>query len=133
VVFHPEAVWNKDCEATFYLSRAATRDGSTLLASKTTGKLDREHPITVRCIDFGAWVKRSFTKDDFVIVKLDIEGAEYAVLRKMIDDGSIELVDRLYVEFHADRIGLRKDVHNQLVAELARRGLQIRAWDALGH
>jgi FkbM family methyltransferase len=36
----------------------------------------------------------------FVVVKMDIEGAEYEILRTMLADGSIERVDVLHVEFH---------------------------------
>ena len=36
----------------------------------------------------------------FVVVKMDIEGAEYDILRAMLADGSIDLVDVLHVEFH---------------------------------
>ena len=35
-----------------------------------------------------------------VVVKMDIEGAEYDILRAMLADGSIDLVDVLHVEFH---------------------------------
>lgn len=36
----------------------------------------------------------------FVIVKMDVEGAEYALLRKMLETAAIDLVDVLHVEFH---------------------------------
>jgi FkbM family methyltransferase len=36
----------------------------------------------------------------FVIVKMDIEGAEFSLLREMISDGSINLINVLHVEFH---------------------------------
>ena len=39
----------------------------------------------------------------FVVVKMDIEGAEYDILRAMLTNGSIDLVDVLHVEFH-DRL-----------------------------
>lgn len=133
VVFHPEAVWIKDCEASFYVSRAVTRDGSTLIASKTTGRLDRDHPLKVRCINFGSWVLRTFGSDDVLVLKLDIEGAEYEVLRSMCKDGSIRKIHKLYIEFHAERIGLARETHDRLVADLAQAGLKIHPWDALGH
>lgn len=37
------------------------------------------------------------------IVKMDIEGAEYHILRKMLKDGTIDLINILHVEFH-DRL-----------------------------
>lgn len=57
--------------------------------------------VDVECIDLSAWLLQNCVSDDFVVIKLDIEGAEYAVLDKMIKDKSIELVDQLYIEWHA--------------------------------
>lgn len=133
VVFHPEAVWIKDSEIPFYVSRAQLRDGSTLIASKTTGDLDRANPLMVRCMNFGSWVRRSFSSDDHLVLKLDIEGAEYEVLRSMLADGSIRQIAKLYVEFHGDRIGLPSEIHDRLVEDLTKAGLTIHPWDALGY
>jgi FkbM family methyltransferase len=36
-----------------------------------------------------------------IIMKLDVEGAEYAILCKMINTGTIRFIDRLIVEFHS--------------------------------
>ena len=46
------------------------------------------------------FIKENFLKEDFIVLKLDIEGAEFEVLKDMIDTGSIKYVDELYVEFH---------------------------------
>ena len=35
---------------------------------------------------------------------MDIEGAEYEVLKKMIGEDTINYVDKLYVEFHGKRV-----------------------------
>jgi FkbM family methyltransferase len=132
VIFHQEAVWIEDCEAPFYLSHATRCDGSTLLANKTSGQLDYKNPIMVRCVNFGQWLQHTFQNNDYLVVKFDIEGAEYAVLRSMIDDGSIHKIAKLYIEFHHERIGLSDTVHDCLMEELKATGLEIAAWDALG-
>ena len=43
----------------------------------------------VEAIDFSKWVLENFTEEDFIILKMDIEGSEYKVLPKMIEDGTI--------------------------------------------
>ncbi len=57
--------------------------------------------ITVETFDFGQWLKHNFSVNDFVIVSLDIEAAEYEILDQMFKDGTIKYVDRLYIELHA--------------------------------
>ena len=64
----------------------------------------------VPAIDFSRWLKemvaRHTTADGskpFVVVKMDIEGAEYAVLEKLVHDGTITLISELMVEFHTQQ------------------------------
>ena len=123
VVFHQEAVWVRDGEAPFYLSRAYREDGSTLLSTKTTGFLDMQHPITVRCLNLGAWIKKTFREHDRILLKLDVEGAEYAILESMMRDGSIAYIKGLYAEFHWHKIGMAKTDHDIMIHHLAKSGL----------
>ncbi|XP_070580600.1 uncharacterized protein [Ptychodera flava] len=58
---------------------------------------------TVPSIDLSSWLRETFNHRDYVILKLDVEGAEYSILRKMMLDGTIHLVDKLYGEYHDDQ------------------------------
>jgi len=67
----------------------------------------QETPYEVPAIDFSRWLKEmvaQHTEADrskpFIVVKMDIEGAEYAVLEELVNDGTIALVNDLMVEFH---------------------------------
>jgi FkbM family methyltransferase len=55
----------------------------------------------VSCFDFSRFILENFSKDDNIIVKMDIEGSEYDVLEKMIVDGSIEYLNHISVEWHS--------------------------------
>ena len=89
-----EAMWTKDEELEFQFSEQETPVLPTVV------KFPVMKTVKVKAIDFGQWLSRTYSKDDVVYVKLDIEGAEYAVLEHMLQDGSLSRVDRLYVEFH---------------------------------
>ena len=56
----------------------------------------------VRSVDVGRWISNSFAPRDHVVLKMDIEGAEHDLVRSMIATGSIQLVDTLLLECHAD-------------------------------
>jgi FkbM family methyltransferase len=56
--------------------------------------------IQIESIDLSQWVIDNFSKDDFIVLKMDIEGAEYEVLPKMIEDGSIEYINQAFIEWH---------------------------------
>jgi hypothetical protein len=54
----------------------------------------------IKCFDFSSFIKDNFNKEDYIVVKLDIEGAEYEVMDKLISDGTIDYIDSIYVEWH---------------------------------
>jgi FkbM family methyltransferase len=92
-----EAVWTRDEELVFNFSEQNTLGGSVVPTVIRGGEMKA---VRVKAIDFGRWLERNYTKRDVVYVKFDIEGAEYPVLEKMLKDGTMTLVDRLYIEFH---------------------------------
>jgi len=114
-----KAVWIEDGEKKFYTNwKHRACQGATLLKEKTSGGLDKSKPMMVETVDFGKWIMETFKKDDTIIVKMDIEGAEFTVLPQMIADGSIEYINTLYIETHGDRIGLPPDAHEKLLETL---------------
>ena len=60
----------------------------------------QEEDVIVESINFSKFLRENITEDDFVVVKMDIEGAEYEVLPSMIADGSHKLINDFYCEFH---------------------------------
>ena len=92
-----KAMWTYDGTIGFYLGKET--DGSSVLSCKRVGGLSKV-PIKVDCVNFGQWIKRNFTHRDYILVKLDIEGAEYKVLDQMLNDDTIFYIDALFVEFH---------------------------------
>jgi hypothetical protein len=89
----------------------------------------KEVPIDVGCVDFSEWICSVTRVHDNVTLKLDIEGSEYEVLWKMIKDGSISRVKKLYIEFHKDHMGVSDNDHNTLIKELKSRNLNPFFWN----
>lgn len=71
--------------------------GSTAEPSKRNMWKVGNH-VELHCFDFSEWIKQF--KDDYVIVKMDIEGSEYTVLNKMLEDGTHKIMNQLWVEWH---------------------------------
>ena len=87
--------------------------------------------VEVSGIDFSAWVKNHCTAEDTVIVKLDIEGAEYNVLEKMILDNTIDLVDHFYIEWHSRFFPNKEDYwkrQTNIIDCLRQKNIQITRW-----
>ena len=57
---------------------------------------------SVHAIDFGQWLLTHTRHEDFVLVKMDIEGAEFVVLPSLLASGAACLIDELYLECHTN-------------------------------
>jgi FkbM family methyltransferase len=129
------AVDDRDGVADFYLDRE-DGDGSTLFKWKRGrdegfwGVLDRDTPIPVQTVDLSAWIRRHLDTHAHIVVKLDVEGAEYNVLEKMAVDGTLARVGHLLVEWHWNRVGVSRERHDRVVRLLEEAGVPWEPWDA---
>lgn len=133
VTYHPKALWIYNGEIKFYGTDEADKKrycGCTVTEEKQD--ISHSDPIIVECINLGEWIKNSFSKEDKIYLKLDIEGAEYEVLNSMIDDGSIFYPDKLFVEFHHQWMEIDPQVHHNLQKRLKDNNISVQFWDALG-
>lgn len=97
--FTQSAAWIDDKGLEFSLWQESDI-GSTVMKEKRNwyaGKV-----IGVPSFDFSKWLQQ-FEGED-IYVKLDCEGAEYPILKKMIDDGTDKLCKLLMIEWHADKM-----------------------------
>ena len=81
----------------------------------------------VKCIDFSEFIKKNIYPDSKVICKMDIEGAEYEVLGKLIDDNTIDVIDRLYIEWHNHLLVEDYDT-SMFLGELKSRNIEVVGW-----
>lgn len=87
------AAWIEDGEVEFRL--AGRNDASHIDGIRDS--VDRK--VTVSCIDFSRFVSE-FPEDAIIVCSFDGEGAEYPVMRKMLEDGTAARLSLLDVEFH---------------------------------
>ena len=52
-----------------------------------------------QCIDLSEWVFKNVSKENYNVLKIDIEGAEYAVIKHLLDTGASKFIDEWLVEF----------------------------------
>lgn len=109
-----KAVWIEETKKDLYFGRGCY-GGCSLIKEKKTGHFDLNNPISVDCFDFSLWMKQNFTDDDFIVLKMDIEGAEYQVIAKMLKDNTFSMVNEFFVEFHNAKIDIPKSKDKELM------------------
>ena len=88
----------------------------------------RENTIKVKSIDFSNFVNQ-FNKKSNIICKMDIEGSEFPVLRKMLKDNTIDRINTLYIEWHEKWLPNENvDSKNELLNKLEKRNIKIINW-----
>jgi hypothetical protein len=109
-------------EVTFYEDMSNQKLGSTFFKDKITGKLRPARCLSIPVEQVFAGISR----DDYVVLKLDVEGKEYGILDYMLDSGLIKLVDKLYCEWHQNRIpSIHEERHKRLVKRLQQQGFHV--------
>ena len=82
--------------------------------------------IEVEAFDFSKFLS-TFTKHQVRFMRMDIEGAEYAVLAKCFEDGTMDRVQELHIELH-------KSPKVQVPTKLVEKTLRfLKDWQETGH
>jgi FkbM family methyltransferase len=127
-----KAVYIHDNTITFNIAYPNT-DASSIYGKHIGDNLYQS--VEVQCVDLSKFILDNFSKDDFIAIKMDIEGAEYEVLRKMIIEGSLNYVNDIYVEFHSHKDengiaenGENKESTSKLIDEIKQLGTNFTHW-----
>jgi hypothetical protein len=127
-----KAIYVHDDTIKFNIAHPNT-DASSIFGKHIGDNLSKT--VDMQCLDLSKFILDNFSKDDFIVVKMDIEGAEYEVLRKMIKDNSIFYINHLFVEFHSHKDncailenGEDKKTTNELFNQIKNLGININFW-----
>ncbi len=121
VVCFPFAVLDRNTTIRLYLHEWSDQDevkwsvGSSILDFK--GNVTKERYVDVPAIDLSEFIFR--LNHRVKLLKMDIEGAEYETLSRLIDRGLHRLVDYILVETHEQKIPELRDKHQILLAKIA--------------
>ncbi|KAG4963423.1 hypothetical protein JHK85_040876 [Glycine max] len=72
------------------------------LQSSGRGEFDGEVE-KIQGFDFANWLKKTVSKNDFVVMKMDVEGTEFDLIPRLIKTGAICLIDDIFFECHYNR------------------------------
>ncbi len=122
-----------DCEVHYIAAAAWVEDGlidlgvgadsglNATVMNKKNAVGEWTTSLVVPCFNFSFWLEGQGP----AVVKMDIEGAEYPLLEKMILDGTDRLMQPLLVEWHDWKLGdepayreRRKSILNSLSCEV---------------
>lgn len=114
----------RDGKGRLYLgSGASAWQASSLCIGKSDCFADKFKIVDT--VDFSKFITDSFSLQDKIILKLDVEGKEYDILEKMIRDRSLEYIHKIYCEWHYKSSGIPKQRHLNLMRRLRKKGFNL--------
>ena len=124
-----KAVWTHNGRIPFYENEKSSESSSLFYREQF---VNNAHVIekAVECIDLSSWIKNNFSKDDFIILKLDIEGGEYGVIKKLYDEDALQYIDIFYCEIHGIKCEKGYEDTLELVRMVEDRGVPFYNWAA---
>ena len=105
VILERKAAWFEDGVIEYARVRGLRAWDSTVMRAKNSrgewSSSGSREVIRVPCFDFSAWLRGL---PEHPVVKVDVEGAEFPILERMVDDGTDALVAELLVEWHDEKM-----------------------------
>ena len=68
----------------------------------------------VQCIDLSDWIFNNLNRENYNVLKIDIEGAEFEVIDHLLNTGAHEYIDEWLVEF-TEEIKVPKSYNQEVV------------------
>ncbi len=121
-----KAVLDRTTVIRLYLHEHAQQDqvvwstGSSIIEEKNN--VDPKTFVDVEAIDLSQFVLD--LKTSITLLKMDIEGAEYATLTKLINTGAYAKIEHIVVETHETKIPELRPAHGRLVELIAEKRIQ---------
>jgi FkbM family methyltransferase len=124
-IFPSTVVDVRDGTRTFFLDTVNTGHdfwGSSIYANHPDAVKSKSNGTELTSINLSRWLLMNTLPRDFVVVKMDVEGAEYELVPHMVEMGAWIVVDYLLVEWHGltvpkDVVDLAKAAAEKLKAE----------------
>jgi FkbM family methyltransferase len=124
-----KAAWSSNGKIKFYPGGAMPGSGGTLYSQKTTGNINPKNFYEVHSIDIGEFIQTNFNKSDYIILKMNCEGAEYEIIPHMKRNGLIDWIDKWYVQWHWEKLKMFKEQHALIISMLP----EWHPWDCQCH
>ena len=110
-----KAAWHSDGTMKYFHGKD---DGGSMFSTKNTGGIDPERYYQVETVDIGRFIQRHCKQTDYIILKLNAEGAEYSIIPHLKKLNLIPWINTWFVQWHWEKIGLSLALHEKVVRML---------------
>ena len=104
------AVGDENKRIKFKIDESDVAYGSSSILSKRTGKFGKDF-LDIKQIDIADFINSNYSIEDFIVLKIDIEGSEYDVLPHLKKTKAIEKIDIIFLDLHPNcKLGIDNNI-----------------------
>ncbi|MDD9855489.1 MAG: hypothetical protein OXU88_04820 [Gammaproteobacteria bacterium] len=112
---HNFGLANFDGEAILYGGESCSL-GASLFEDKVD--VDSKHAEKCKFVKASTFVKNVVQEDDFAVMKLNCEGGEALILRDLMQNRTIHLLNSIYIDFDVVKIPSQATEQQKIIAEM---------------
>jgi len=136
IIVNNGAIWTYDGEVDFSQMLENTEGSSVeclmndgICADPNSDSFRKNNSIIkVKCFDISKILSK-YSGSELLVVKMDIEGSEFPVLRKCLEDNTVNNIKHLFVEFHHPYVkGETEETVQILENHIRSRGIYLQRW-----
>ena len=103
ITVHEYGLWNKTCSSRLYWTNR--KNGATVFKNKFIKKADSEiKTLDGKFVRASDWFRDNLNNDDYVVMKINCEGAECDILDDLFESGEYKKLNALMVDFDVRKI-----------------------------
>lgn len=133
-IFPSTVVDVTDGTRTFFLDTVNSGNdywGSSIYANHPDAVKSKSNGTELTSINFSRWLLMNTLPRDFVVVKMDVEGAEYVLVPHMVEMSAWTVVDHLLIEWHGiDLPEEDKEIAKAAAEKLKAEGVNLPFYDS---
>lgn len=136
IAYAATAAYMCEGQTSFYLDTVTAKNnywGSSMSSNHPDVVNSGKTKVTVPTVNLNKILVENTIPGDYVLVKMDVEGAEYDILPCLANSPSVSLMDALYMEQHDPSWGLSgttKGAMEEVKKKLQSRGIYVPAYDS---
>lgn len=118
IVIHKFGLFNKTCILPLYCAGSL---GASVFKDKPTR---RENFLDEQCnfIKASDWFSENVSANDYVVMKVNVEGAEIEIMDDLLDTGEYDKINHLMISFDVGKIKGKGHLENKLLSRLGKTG-----------
>jgi len=127
IILNKKAIYIHNNTINFYESIDKWGEVGCTLKAEKKEKLDLVKPRSVQACNISEYIKQ-FNDNDYIVLKLDVEGAEYDILEYMMSNGSLKRINLLYIEWHNQFFPEKKNSYQNILTYILYHSINYREW-----